>query len=1168
MAFVKDMVRMWLHAWKRFVSIAMITLLGVAVLTGIYAGCRDAFLATDRFFDTQGLHDIQVLSTAGLTDGDIAALRKVSGVAKVQGERSQTVTVDLNGKKTVTMQEIGTNGIDQPYLQSGRMPEKSGEIAVTRKFIKDSGYKKGDHITVTPQDSASSASSASSVSDSAESDNQTGENGSQMSDSGESDTQDGKSAARVTDSGESDNQTPSFPTELTIVGVVLDPQDLTNPDGYSGTNAFRSSATSDYTFFAPSDGETGSMYTAVTILVKGAADKDSFSDVYDDTVSEVVDRIDGQIRKNRQQARHQELLDAGTKQIDEAKAQADKQFAAAQQHIDSNRSQLNQQIDQIVNMQAGAAAGSLDETTRETLRETAITASPQLAEAKAQLDQAQSQLDQQKNETEQTLQSKRKEMEDSIPQVRWYVQDRSQIGGFSSLKSDLESIQSLGNAFPIVFLLVAVMMSLTAMARMVEEDRGLIGTYTGLGYGRLAVASRYLLFALLACLIGGGFGLIVGFLGIPAFLLVVLRGLYVMPDVRLEYDWLYGTAGVALFVVGVLAATVYACAQEMRQKPASLMRPKAPRAGSRILLERIKPLWNRMSFLGKVTARNIFRFKSRLIMTVGGVAGCTALIVCGLAINDTVAALGAKQYQDVYQYDLMVVANDDDADAMRQKVASDGRVTSSMDVRVESGDLTGDSGSESIQLVAVPDSERSEFGKMVTLQPVRSSWVDGAKSLFSGKSRTSSSASSLSDSGESDNQSGKNGSQMSDSGESDANDTSDTKGTVSLGDDGVIVSQSAASAMGVNAGDAVTLTNGSEVQADAYVSAVTRSVIGSDVYISETYYHQLFDTAASGTSSASSASDSGESDNQSGKNGSQMSDSGESDANDTSDTKGTVSLGDDGVIVSQSAASAMGVNAGDAVTLTNGSEVQADAYVSAVTRSVIGSDVYISETYYHQLFDTAASGTSSASSASDSGESDNKNGKSGTSNGASSNNQQLVWNAMYANLKGSGESQTAYAEKLEDDDAIMKAVSCAHMAESFKFDLMGAVVALIVALAGGLALVVLFTLANTNVSEREREMATLKVLGFFDKEVHHYVNREMMVLTMMGVVLGLPLGRFVGGLLTAALNMPALYFEVECKPLSYVIAAVATMAFALLVQLLVNPVLDRIDPISSLKSVE
>lgn len=1002
MAFIKDMVRMWLHAWKRFISIALISLLGVAVLTGIYAGCRDAFLATDRFFDTQGLHDIQVLSTAGLTDDDIAALRKISGVAKVQGERSQTVTVDLNGKKTVTMQEIGTNGIDQPYLQSGRMPEKSGEIAVTRKFIKDSGYKKGDHITVTPQDSASS-----SVSDSAESDNQTGENGSQMSDSGESDTQDGKSAARVTDSGESDNQAPGFPAELTIVGVVLDPQDLTNPDGYSGTNAFRSSATSDYTFFAPSDGVTGSMYTAVTVLVKGASDKDSFSDAYDDTVSEVADRIDGTVRKNRQQARHQELLDAGTKQIDEAKAQTDKQFAAAQQQIDSNRSQLNQQIDQIVNMQAGAAAGSLDETTRETLRETVIAASPQLAEAKAQLDQAQSQLDQQKKDTERTLQSKQNELEDSIPQVRWYVQDRSQIGGFSSLKSDLESIQSLGNAFPIVFLLVAVMMSLTAMARMVEEDRSLIGTYVGLGYGRLAVASRYLLFALLACLIGGGLGLIAGFLGIPAFLLVVLQGMYVMPGLRLEYDWLYGSLGIALFVVGVLAATIYACVQEMRQTPAALMRPKAPRAGSRILLERIRPVWNRIGFLGKVTARNIFRFKSRLIMTVGGVAGCTALIVCGLAINDTVADLGIKQYRDIYRYDLMVVSDDSDASAMRTKVASDGRVTSSLDVRIESGDLTvagsgdgdsgkaGSSGSESIQLVAVPKKHLSDLGEMVTLQPV-SSGILGT----SGVGKT---------------------------------------GSLKLDDDGVIVAQSAASALGVKAGSKVRLTNGDGVQATAKVSAVNRNLIGSDVYVSETYYAKLFDSK---------------------------------------DAKNT------------------------------------------------------------------------------------KNSKS------SEDSEALTWNAMLAKLSGSDTSQTDYAESLEEDSSVMKAVSCAHMADSFKFDLMGAVVALIVALAGGLALVVLFTLANTNVSERVREMATLKVLGFFDREVHHYVNREMMILTVMGVILGLPLGRLVGGMLTMALNMPSLYFEVEVKPLSYVIAAVATMAFALLVQLFVNPVLDRIDPISSLKSVE
>ena len=1061
MAFVKDMLRMWAHSWKRFISIAMITLLGVAVLTGIYAGCRDAFRGTDRFFDAQGLHDIQVLSTAGLTDGDIAALRAVDGVEKVQPERSQDVTFDLDGGKSATMQEIGTDGIDQPYVQEGRLPRKAGEIAVTRKFMLDSGKKIGSHLTVAPE-ATEPSSSDTQVSDSAESDKQTGKTVARMSDSPESDKRgaqsdacvsvspesdihEAKNGVQMSDSPESDTQSgaetiavadetggaseadaaPSFPTRLTIVGVVLDPRNLSNPDGYSAMTSFRSTATTDYTFFAPSDGVTGTLYTSATLLVKDAAAEDTFGESYEDTVGKVVDRIDGTVKTDRQKVRRQELLDAGEKRIVDARTKTDRQFAEAQSRIDANREQFNQQLDRIVDMQAGAAASNLTDAMRETMRETAIAASPELTQAKQQLDQAQSQLDEQKAQTEQTLKTKENELKTSVPQVRWYVQDRQSLGGFSALKSDLDSIQSLGNAFPVVFLVVAVMMSLTSMARMVEEDRSLIGTYVGLGYGRLAVASRYLLFALLACLIGGGLGLLAGFLGIPAFLLVVLQGMYVMPGVRLEYDWLYGSLGIALFVVGVLAATIYACVQEMRMTPAALMRPKAPRAGSRILLERIKPVWNRMGFLSKVTARNIFRFKSRLIMTVGGVAGCTALIVCGLAINDTVADLGIKQYRDIYQYDLMVVSADSDADAMHTKVESDGRVTSSLDVRIESGDLaisgggdgdSGKAGSESIQLVAVPEKRLSDLGNMVTLQPVHSG-ILGTSSV--GK-----------------------------------------KGSLKLEDDGVIVAQSAASVLGITAGSKVRLTNGDGVRATAKVSAVNRNLIGSDVYISETYYAKLFGKSSP---SASNVSVSGESDKQAGKTGGQLSVSAESDAQST---------------------------------------------------------------------------------------------------------KSLTWNAMYAKLSGSDQSQTDYAESLEKDSSVTKAVSSAHMADSFKFDLMGAVVALIVALAGGLALVVLFTLANTNVSERVREMATLKVLGFFDREVHHYVNREMMILTVMGVVLGLPLGRFVGGLLTMALNMPSLYFEVEVKPLSYVIAAAATMTFALLVQLFVNPVLDRIDPISSLKSVE
>ena len=989
MAFVKDMLRMWAHSWKRFISIAMITLLGVAVLTGIYAGCRDAFRSTDRFFDAQGLHDVQVLSTAGLSNGDIAALRKVNGVAKVQAERSQEVTFDLDGRKSATMQEIGTNGIDQPYLQEGRMPKKAGEIAVTRKFIRDSGKRIGSRLTVIPESASSDT-----------------------SDTNDTNGADGTNETNGTD------EAPSFPTKLTIVGVVLDPQNLSNPDGYSAMTSFRSTATTDYTFFAPSDGVTGTLYTSATLLVKGAAAESTFDESYENTVKQVTDRIDGTVKTDRQKARRQELLDAGNKKIADARAEADKKFADAQSQIDANRQQFNQQVDQIVSMQAGAAAAGaatnganagaaaaagattpqLDETTRETMRETIIAASPELTQAKQQLDQAQSQLNEQKASTEQTLKTKENELKTSIPQVRWYVQDRQSLGGFSALKSDLDSIQSLGNAFPIVFLLVAVMMSLTAMARMVEEDRSLIGTYVGLGYGRLAVASRYLLFALLACLVGGGIGLLVGFLGIPAFLLVVIEGLYILPGVRLEYDWLYGSAGIVLFVVGVGVATALACREEIRHTPAALMRPKAPKAGARILLERIRPVWSRLNFLGKVTARNIFRFKSRLIMTVGGVAGCTALIICGFAINDTVDTTGVKQYEQIYQYDLMVVANDDDAAAMRKQVAQDGRATETLNLRVDSGEMSNAAQeSETVQLMTVPNDSLNILNDMVTLEQAGDDGWFGLPNIF-----------------------GKAGG-----------------GTVALDDSGVIVSQSAANSLNIHAGDTVTLGNGGSSRAKVQVTAVTRNLIGSDVYISERLYDQKF--------------------------------------------------------------------AADGVT-------------------------------------SSASGDGTAST--------------------------LTWNAMLAKLKGSETEQAEYADRLGEESSVLKAVSCAHLAATFKFDLMGAVVALIVGLAGGLALVVLFTLANTNVSERIREMATLKVLGFYDREVHNYVNREMMILTGMGVVVGLPLGRWIGGLLTAALNMPSLYFEVEVHWYSYAIAVVATLAFALLVQLFTNPVLDRVDPVSSLKSVE
>lgn len=1113
-AFVKDTLRCWLRGWKRFASIAVISLLGVAVLTGIYAGCRDMFLAANRFYDAQGLHDIQVMSTYGLTEDDVDALRQVKGVKTVQAERSQSVETTVDGTdKTVTISEIGTNGLDQPYLQSGRMPSKAGEVAVAKKFLMDSGLAIGDTLTVTPVETSQG-------------------------------TADAASSSAQSGDASTEESSPGFPTELTITGEVLDPKDLSNPDGI-GTAAFRMSLASDYTFFAPSDGVTGTIYTAISLTVEGAGGKDSFSSDYDDTVREVADRITNTVQNKRQQARRQTLVDEAQSTLDKAKADAAKQLDEAQRQIDDKRTeldngktqlkeskqtledsqvtlennadrlqegrdQLNAGLTQARNGQSqlqqglataqtmsevagqaasaaeqaadaaeqavrnaeqgltvpsippnggtgdegdngatpsdgtesegggnGSAAGTARDSALDALRQAAqkardtanqlrakanesssqvaqlqeqlaavnatiaqleqqseqlsaqaeqlrqgrqqiregfkqIEASEEeLADGETQLKDAQAQLDAKRESADKEF-AKQQQRVDDIAAARWYVQTRSALGGFSSLKSDVSSIESIGRAFPVVFLIVAVLMSLTTMTRMVEEERGLIGTYTGLGYSHTAIALRYVLFAMLACLVGGGLGLLVGFLGIPAFLLIVLEGLYSIPDIHLEYDWFTGTGGIALFVVGIVAATLIACVGEMRQTPAELMRPKAPKAGTRVLLERIPPIWRRLSFLNKVTVRNIARFKSRLIMTVGGVAGCTALIVCGLAINDTVDTIGPKQYEGIIHYDMLVVGGDDDADAMRKRIESDGRTEQVLDLRIESGELdAGDSG-ETIQLMVIPDESLGALNDMVTLKNV--------------------------------------------------------------------------------AGDHATQV-----------------------------------------------------------------------------------LNNDGVIVTQSAANALGVSGGDGVMLRDGEMRPGEVKVSAVIRNLIGSDVYISESLYKKAF-----GVSSP----------------------------LTWNAMLATLDGTADDNIAYVDKLSRDPSVLSAASTDDLERGFTFKLMSAVVALIVGLAGGLALAVLFTLTNTNVSERVREMATLKVLGFYDREVHTYVNKEMLILTGAGIAVGLPLGRAVGGLLTRALSMPSIYFEVQVHWYSYVIAAAATLVFALLVQLFTNPVLDRIDPVSSLKSVE
>lgn len=891
-------IRMWFHEWRRFCILAVIAMLGVAVMTGIYAGCNDMLLGADDTYSKLKAYDLQIVSTLGLTDKDVKAIKKLPFVSEAEAEKSFKATAhpsnnaNLSYAMNVVQYNHNVKKLNRLHLMRGNMPTNNRQAVVTERFLHDSGLRIGSTLFLSMQQVANQSNS-------------------------------------------SNQPIQNQKYKLLITGSVLDVNDLDNPNGYQ-SKAFRNSVISRYPIFtyAISESTNNLPYTAIYVRLNEARRVNDFSQKYRAIVANASNQIKDSVQSDCQEARTNQVV----------------------------KDQTNQQVDQtIANMpMLKNAPDSV------------------LAKARAQI-----------------YAKIKPEVQKHVPQARWHIFARISNGSYTRLRSDVASIQSLGYAFPVLFLVVAMMMSLTAMARMVEEERGLIGTYLSLGYGRCAAITRHAFFAIFACLVGGGIGDILGFLAIPSLLLKILRGLYTVPGVVLRYDWLYGSICVLAFVIPVAICTIIVSWRETRQVPSALLRPKSPKAGARVLLEHLPFIWNRLSFLNKVSIRNLARFKGRLFMTIGGVAGCTALIVCALALNDTVATLGIRQYDGIYRYDMISISTPDAFQNMKKSVQKD----------------------KSSNLVD-------------TILPAYISSGEIAKS-------------------------------DADNGKSNSNSNNNSHNKIVEDSESVQI---------VVVKDAAALSNMVRLQ-------------------------------------------------------------------DVNNNLQNISLNDDGPLLSQSAASSLGIASGNYITITNSSFKRAKVKLRAIVRNLIGSNIYMTSRCYERIF--------------------------GFKNGKNVKN-----NALIMRLRGDDDARMRYADHVADRDGVLAVMNITRMKHSFSFDLMNAVVALIVTLAAGLALAVLFTLASTNISERAREMATLKVLGFYRREVHAYVHKEMLTLTVIGILVGLPLGRLVAGLLTNALRMPSLYFEVEVSPLSYAIAGFATLIFALIVQWSTNPALDRIDPVSSLKSVE
>ena len=431
---------------------------------------------------------------------------------------------------------------------------------------------------------------------------------------------------------------------------------------------------------------------------------------------------------------------------------------------------------------------------------------------------------------------------------------------------------------------------------------------------------------------------------------------------------MYGIGGMVLFAGGIVIAAWATCEAELCHMPATLMRPKAPKAGMRVFLERVTPIWSRLSFLNKVTARNLFRYKKRLFMTIGGIMGCTALLLCGFVIKDSVSELLEAQYQRIYVYDIMAVAAEDENDNLRSYVDEISEVQSYRSIFMDSLKILNNEGAEeSVQLFVLPTG--TDLRQYIRLE----------------------------------------------------------------------------------------------------------NAVGEEMELAK-----------------------------------------------------------DGILVTQNAANRLLFDVGDRIYLQNRKLVKKEVEVSGLITNYLGNNVYMTQTVYEELFG------------------------------------EYKENALLINLVEGCEESIRITQELEEKEGILAVDSVQERREQFSvaFYLINVVVYIIIIMAAGLALVVLFTLATTNISERERELATIKVLGFYDKEVHLYVNKETLILTGIGIVFGLPIGRFLGGCLTNALNMPGIFFAVKLQSVSYLITAVLSVGFALFVDFLTDRTLDKIDPVEALKSIE
>lgn len=1074
-AVIKDALREIKKSYKRFISILLMAFLGVGFFAGIRASSPDMLDTIDTYYKNQNVYDIQVLSTLGLTSDDINAISKIENVEHVDGNFETDGQIEV-GNKEVIAKVMSLNDFNTPVLIDGSLPSAKNECVVEERFLTVNNKNIGDTIELNIKD--------------------------MQNDNGE-------------------DVPYLYEKELKIVGTVQSPMYISVD---RGTSTLGSGKIDYYMYIPKSNVQANSIYTNIYVKVKDANKYTTSSKKYEDCVNSVKTEIE-KIKDNREKSRYDSLVNTVTKKVEDAEKElntqktdakskiadakkelengkkqienaektiksnrikADKEFnkayaelingknkiADSEKQLESKEKQANEEFDKLekqkaeLNTQLTTLNSGITEVQKNieniniALKNPNLTSEQKanfektkkqlenklselnntkaqlvsaiskidsgIATGKTEIKSAKNKLQSAKNElkknenayystknstykqldnAEEELELSKKELKDGeneleknkkefnekiadaesklndarakiaeIENPKWYVLDRNGNAGYSSFIQDTDSIANIGKVFPVIFFIVAALISLTSMTRMVEEQRTQIGTLKALGYNKLQITSKYVLYASLACIIGSILGMSVGFVLLPKIVWKMYSMMYQMGDIQTSFNFEIGSFGFILIVISILGATIYAVIKELIQTPATLMRPKSPKMGKRVFLEKVTFIWKRLSFSRKVTVRNIFRYKKRFLMTIIGIMGCTALIVTGFGIRDSIRAIMPDQYEKVFNYDLQINLKADLDKKQKQdfinSLTNDDKIEKLSETYMYSISAINENVEENVQII-VPNNN-SDFNTLINLTDVKS------------------------------------------------------KNNLSLPEDGVLLTDKAAQLLGVEAGDNITLKDTDENETNVKVTNVVENYVYHYIYMSKSMYENLYDKSF-----------------------------------------------DSNVILTKD------------FNLDNETE---DNFVKDLMNMPEVASVTRISTAMNMMNDT------------------------------------------------------------------MKSLNY--------------VVVILIVSAGLLAFVVLYNLSNVNISERIRELATIKVLGFYDKEVYLYITRETIILTAIGLVLGLVAGYFLDFFILETCEINMLRFRKFVAPLSFVFAALITILFTIIVNIVTYFALKKINMIESLKSVE